>query len=118
SNSTRSDLTDPFLSADVPGWSPSKVRRRIATSVLLQLIDINEAGFRQRLTHPVHVEPEHARRQLSALAVFVSNALLALGDDIGGVLAPDHHDAVIVGDDGVAGHHVDPGTNHGNVDRA
>ena len=43
---------------------------------------------------------------------------LALGDHVGGVLAPDHHDAVIVGDHGIAGHDVDPGANHGHVDRA
>ena len=35
SNSTRSDLTRPFFSAAVPGWSPSRVLRRIATSALL-----------------------------------------------------------------------------------
>src|SRR5206468_5520653 len=118
SNATRSDRIEPFLSADVPGWSPSKVRKRIATSVFLELVDIDEAGLRQRLAHLVHVEPEHARRQLLALAVFVGDALLALGDDVGGVLAPDHHDAVIVGNDGVAGHHVDPRADHGNVDGA
>src|SRR5215216_3704294 len=118
SNSTRSDLTDPFLSAAVPGWSPSKVRRRIATSVFLQLVDIDEARLRQRLAHLVHVEAEHAGRQLLALAVFVGYAFFALGDDIGDVLASDHHDAVIIGNDCIAGHHVDPGANHGNIDGA
>ena len=35
SNETESDLIDPFFSAAVPGWSPSRVRRRIVTSVFL-----------------------------------------------------------------------------------
>src|SRR5215216_6659170 len=107
SNSTRSDLIDPFLSAVVPGWSPSRVRRRIATSVFLQLIDIDEAGLRQRLAHLVHVEPEHACRQLLALAVFVGDALLALSGHVRGVLAPDHHHTVVIGHHRIARHDID-----------
>src|SRR3954468_13754890 len=86
SNATRSDRIDPFLSAAVPGWSPSKVLRRIATSVFLQLVDIDETSLRQRLAHVIHVQTEHASGELLTLAVFVGHAFLALGDDVGDVL--------------------------------
>src|ERR1700680_3805666 len=59
SSVTRSDLIEPFFSADVPGWSPSKVRKRIVISIGQGFIEI-EARLRQRLAHIVHVEPERA----------------------------------------------------------
>src|SRR6266436_39749 len=92
SNSTRSDLIDPFFSAAVPGWSPSSVRRRMTTSVLLGLIDIDEACLRQRLAHVVHVEAELACSQLLALAVLIGVTLFAFRHDLGGILAADNHD--------------------------
>src|SRR5207342_2239555 len=116
SNSTRSDLIEPFFSTDVPGWSPSRVRRRNPTSVFLRLVDIDEARLRQGLTHIVHVESEFAFGEQLALALLVRGPLLALGHDIGGIPAPDHHDAVVIGDHGIAGKYVDPGADHRNVD--
>src|SRR5579864_7970568 len=103
SNSTISDLIDPFFNAAVPGWSPSKVRNRIAILLGLRLVDVDEAGLGQRLAHLVHVEPENAGRKLLALAIFVRMALLALDRDLGRVLPADHHDAVVIGDHGIAG---------------
>src|ERR1700682_902971 len=104
SNSTKPDLMAPLFSAFVPGWPPSSVRKRIVTSVLLRLVDIDEPGLLERLAHIVHVEPEHAGGELLALAVLVGKALFALRDDVGGILPPDHHDAIVIGDHGVAGH--------------
>src|ERR1700722_8629207 len=78
SSVTVSDLTDPFFSAVVPGWSPSKGRRRIAISLGLGIIEIDQAGLGQRLAHVVHVEPEHAGSQLLALALLVGLPLFAL----------------------------------------
>src|SRR5450631_3360430 len=63
SSVTRSDLIAPFFSADVPGWSPSKVRKRIVISIGQGFIEI------QRLAHIVHVEPERASGKLLALFV-------------------------------------------------
>src|SRR5664279_6646146 len=117
SNSTKSDLTVPFFSATVPGWSPSSVRSRIAISIF-RFVDIDEPGFRQRLAHVVHVEAELAFGELLALALLVGGALFALGHDVGGVLAADHDNAILIGDHGIAGHHVDAGADYGNVDRA
>src|ERR1700681_1150259 len=71
SSVTRSDLIAPFFSADVPGWSPSKVRKRIVISIGQGFIEIDEARLRQRLAHIVHVEPERASGKLLALALFV-----------------------------------------------
>src|ERR1700754_628859 len=93
SNETRSDLTDPFFSAAVPGWSPSKVRSCIVISIGLGIVDINESGLRQRVAHIVHVEPERAGGELLALALLVGVAPLRLGHDVGGILVADHHHA-------------------------
>src|SRR5712691_10318961 len=79
SSVTRSDLIEPSFSADVQAWSPSNVRSRIATSVLHRLVEIDEAGLGQRLAHIVHIEPEHAGRELLALALLIGLALFALG---------------------------------------
>src|SRR6478752_867544 len=118
SNATVSDLIAPFFNAAVPGWSPSSVRRRMATSVFLRLVDIDEAGLRQRLAHIVHVESELAFGEQLALALFVCGSLLAFCNHVGGIAAPDHHDPVVIGDHGIAGKHVDPGANHRHVDGA
>src|SRR5437763_9953781 len=115
---TRSDVMEPFFSAAVPGWSPSKVRSRIVTSVLLRLVDIDEAGLLERLAHIVHVEAEHACGQLLALALLVGVAFFSPHHDVRGIAAADDHDAVIVGDHGIAGDHVNAGADHGNVDGA
>src|SRR5215208_3711081 len=87
SNSTRSDLIDPFFSAAVHVWSPSSVRRRIATSVLLRLVDIDEARLRQGLAHIVHVEAQFAFGEQLALALLVRRALFTFCHHVGGVLA-------------------------------
>src|SRR6266481_9898683 len=118
SSVTRSDLIDPSFSAAVQGWSPSKVRSRIVTSIGLGLVEIDETGLRQGLAHLVHVEPKRACGELLALAVFVSRPLFSLGHDVGDILPADHHDAIVVGNHGIAGHNVDAGTHHGNVDGA
>src|SRR6266702_7056106 len=118
SSVTRSDLIEPSFSADVQAWSPSNVRRRIATSVLLRLVDIDEAGLGQRLAHIVHVEPEHAGGELLALALLIGLALFALGRDLTGILLPDNHDAVVVGDDGIARFNIDSIAYHGDIDGA
>src|ERR1700681_2330903 len=78
SSVTKSDLTDPSFSAAVQGWSPSKVRIRIVTSIGLGLVEIDEAGLRQGLAHFVHVEPKRAGSKLLALAVFVRRPLFSL----------------------------------------
>src|SRR6266481_5121512 len=118
SSVTRSDLIEPPFSADVQAWSPSIVRSRIATSVLLRLVDIDEAGLGQRPAHIVHVEPEHAGGELLALALLIGLALFALGRDLGGILLPDNHDTVVVGDHGIARFNIDSGAYHGDVDGA
>src|ERR1700756_2030324 len=76
---TRSDGSAPLLNAAVPGWSPSKVRKRIVKSVVLQLVDIDKARLLQGFAHVVHVEPEHAGCKLLAFSLFVGLALLTLG---------------------------------------
>src|ERR1700680_3469033 len=114
---TRSDLSDPSFSALVQGWSPSNVRNRIATSIRLRFVDIDEAGLRQGLAHVVHVEPEHAGSQFLPLAFLVGLAFFALGGDLAGIFPRDHHDAVVIGNHGIARSNVDPGTHHGHVDR-
>src|SRR5450631_3873271 len=96
SNSTNSDLIVPFFSAAVPGWSPSSVRSRIATSIF-RFVDIDEAGLRQRLAHVVHVEAELAVGELFALALLVGGALFAFCHDVGGILAANHDNAVLIG---------------------
>src|SRR5713226_4094836 len=103
SSVTKSDFTDPSFSAAVQGWSPSKVRSRIVTSIGLGLVDVNEARLGQRLAHLVHVEPEPARGELLALALLVGLTLLTLDSDLGGVFLRDHHDPVVIGDHGIAG---------------
>src|SRR5689334_3145738 len=118
SNSTRSDLIEPFFNALVPGWSPSSVRKRMAMLVFRQFVDVNQARLLQRLAHIVHIEPEHAGGELLALAVLVGMALLAPGDDLGGVLAADDHNAVIVSDHGISRHHIDAGADHRDVHRS
>src|SRR6202171_5296295 len=70
SSVTRSDLIAPFFSADVPGWSPSKVRKRIVISIGQGFIEIDEARLRQRLAHILHVEPEGARGQVAGAGLF------------------------------------------------
>src|SRR5258707_13531377 len=106
SNRTKSELIAPLFKPAVQGWSPSKVRRRKVMSVVLRLVEIDETRFLQGFAHVVHVEPEHAGRELLALALLVGLALLALDDDIGGILAAAHHHAVIIGDHGLAPHPV------------
>src|ERR1700719_2541262 len=91
SNATKSDLIAPLLSAAVQGWSPSRVRRRMVTSVALRFVDIDQARLLERLAHVVHVEPEHTGGELLAFGVLVGVALLALCHDIGGILAAEHH---------------------------
>src|SRR5229473_443472 len=91
SSVTRSDLTDPSFSAAVQGWSPSKVRSRIVTSIGLGLVEIDEAGLRQGLAHLVHVEPDLACSELLALAFFVRRALFSLGHDVADIFPADHH---------------------------
>src|ERR1700681_4407479 len=118
SSVTESDLTEPFFSAAVQGWSPSNVRRCIVTSIGLVIVDIDEAGLRQRLAHIVHVEPELAGSKLLALALLIGMALLRLGRHVGGILVADHDHTVIVRDHGIARHHVDAGADQGNVDGA
>src|SRR5258705_10140827 len=71
SSVTRSDLIEPSFSAEVQAWSPSNVRSRIATSVLLRLVDIDEAGLGQRLAHIIHVEPQHAGGAPLALPLLI-----------------------------------------------
>src|ERR1700722_2138651 len=117
SNSTESDLIEPFFSATVPGWSPSKVRKRIAISIGLGFVDVDKAGFGERLAHLVHVEPEHAGSQLLPLALLVRLTFLGLRQNLGGILSAHHHHAVVVGNDRVARMHVDAGTDHGDIDR-
>src|SRR5258708_23145497 len=70
-SATRSDLIAPFFSADVPGWSPSKVRKRIVISIGHGFIETDKTRLLQRLVHIVHVEPERASGKLLALALFV-----------------------------------------------
>src|SRR5882724_7456988 len=118
SSVTRSDLIDPSFSADVQAWSPSNVRSRIAISIGLGIIEIDETGLGQRLAHIIHVEPEHAGGELLALALFIRLALFALGRDLAGILLPDNDDAVVVGDHGIARFNIDSGAYHGNVDGA
>src|SRR5260221_11222353 len=98
SSVTRSDLIEPSFSADVQAWSPSNVRSRIATSVLLRLVEIDEAGLGQRLAHIVHVEPEHAGGELLALSLPIGLALFALGLDLPGIILPGNQDTLAVGD--------------------
>src|SRR3981081_901431 len=81
SSVTRSDLIEPFFSADVPGWSPSKVRKRIVISIGQGFIEIDEARLLQRLAHIVHVEPPRARGTRLALCLFLRPAVLSLGRD-------------------------------------
>src|SRR5882724_3648628 len=107
SNSTKSDLIDPFFNAAVHGWSPSNLRKRIATSIGLRLVDIDEAGLGQWLTHLIHVEPEHAGGQLLALAFLVSLALFTLGCDLAGIPFTHHHDAIVIGNHGITGMNID-----------
>src|SRR5229473_556603 len=118
SSVTKSDLIEPFFSAAVQRWSPSRVRKCIATSVGLGFIDIDEARLRQGLAHIVHVEPEHAGSQLLALAFFVGLALFALGGDLAGIFLAHHHDAIVIGDHGIAGVNIDPRAYDGDVDGA
>src|SRR3954453_23577349 len=81
SNETRSDLTDPFFSAAVPGWSPSKTRSCIVISIGLGIVEIDQSSLRQRVPHIVHVEPKRAGGELLALAVLIGVALFRLGHD-------------------------------------
>src|SRR3981189_3116095 len=118
SSVTRSDLIEPPFSADVQGWSPSSVRSRIATSVLLRLVDIDEAGLGQRLAHIVHVEPERAGGELLALALLIGLTLFALGRDLTGIVLPDNHDAVVVRPHGIPRSNIDSLAYHGDVDGA
>src|SRR3981081_2962420 len=118
SSVTRSDLIEPSFSADVQAWSPSNVRSGIATSVLLRLVDIDEAGLGQRLAHIVHVEPEHAGGKLLALALLACLARFAFVPDPTGILLPDNDDAVVVGDHGIARFNIDSSGYHGDVDGA
>src|ERR1700681_2130161 len=69
SSVTRSGLIEPFFSAEVPGWSPSKVRKRIVMSIGQGFIEIDKARLRQRPAHIVHVEPGRASGKLLALAL-------------------------------------------------
>src|ERR1700704_6817260 len=75
SSVTRSDLIEPSFSADVQAWSPSNVRSRIATSVLLRLVDIDEAGLGQRLAHIVHVQALDAGGELLGRSLLLRPAL-------------------------------------------
>src|SRR5665213_4114788 len=118
SSVTESDLTDPCFSAVLPGWSPSKVRRRIVISLRLGIVEIDEAGLGQWLAHVVHVEPEHAGGKLLAFALFVGVALFALGHDVANISLSDNHDAIIIGDHGIARLDIDAGADHGDVDGA
>src|SRR5260370_24562680 len=106
SSVTRSDLIEPFFSADVPGWSPSKVRKRIVISIGQGFIEIDEARLLQRLAHIVHVEPEHANGKLLAPPLFVGLSMFALGRALGGFLPAHDPDAIAIGDHGVSGHHI------------
>src|SRR3981189_1428002 len=69
SSVTRSDLIEPFFSAKVPGWAPSKVRKCIVISIGQGFIEIDKARLLQRLAHIVHVEPGHASGKLLARPV-------------------------------------------------
>src|SRR6185437_14392536 len=114
SSVTKSDLTDPSFSAAVHGWVPSNVRSRVVISVL-RLVDIDEAGLRERLAHAVHVQPEFAGREFFSLALLVGVALFAFCHDVSDIPAAHHDDAIVIGDHGIAGMHVDAGADHGNV---
>src|SRR6267142_4204031 len=123
SSVTRSDLIDPSFSADVQAWSPSNVGSRIAISIGLGIIDlgiidIDETGLGQRLAHIIHVEPEHAGGELLALALLIGLTLFAPGRDLTGIVLPDNHDAVVVGDHGIARFNIDSGAYHRDVDGA
>ena len=39
-------------------------------------------------------------------------ALFTLGGDLAGIFPPDDHNAIVVGDDGIAGMNIDPSANH------
>src|ERR1700730_6892401 len=86
SSVTESDLIHPSFSADVHAWAPRNVRSRLAISIGLGIIEIDEAGLGQRLAHVVHVEPEHAGGELLALALLIGLALLALRSDLARLL--------------------------------
>src|SRR3978361_2321320 len=118
SSVTESDLTAPLFRAAVPGWSPSNVRKCAVTSVGLGIVEIDQAGLRQRFAHLVEVEAEHAGSQLPTLAVFLCKTLLAFGGDLPCIPLPHHDNSVIVSNHGIAGFDIDACADHGNVDGA
>ena len=81
-------------------------------------VDVLQAGRLQRLAHLVHVEAQHAGRELGALLAFVGLARLGR---IGHLLryrgGNDDH-AVVVGHDHVARVDQRAGADHRDVDRA
>src|SRR5436305_14123310 len=79
---TRSDVMEPFFSAAVQGWSACKVRSRIVTSVLLRLVDIDEADLLERRADIVHIEDAHACGQLLELALLAGVPLFSPHRDV------------------------------------
>src|SRR5664279_2997004 len=45
-------------------------------------------------------------------------ALFSLGSDLAGMLVPDHHDSIVVGDHGIARFNIDSCADHRDVDGA
>src|SRR3954470_2408903 len=87
------------------------------SAAMFSSVDIFQPGLRERLTHLVHVEPEHAACQLFALVGFVG---LARFRRIGRLLrnARWHDDdAIHVGHDDIAGIDRRTGANHRDVHR-
>src|SRR5690606_523108 len=72
----------------------------------------------ERLPEAVHVEAELAGGEALALIFLLSLARLGLFEHLGGIGAPDHADAVVVGYDHIARLDIGAGTDHGHVDAA
>src|SRR5579863_4221562 len=81
-------------------------------------VDVFEAGFGERLTHLVHVEPEHAGGELGALVALVGFARRGGFGRLHRPFGRDDHDPVVVGDDRIARVHQRAGADDRNVDRA
>ncbi len=58
------------------------------------------------------------RRRAAGACLPRRRGAFRLSPDIGDILAADDHNAVIIGDHGIAGHDIDAGADHGHVDRA
>ena len=79
-------------------------------------LDIFQSPRGEALAHFVNVEADLAGDEALALVFLVDETRLGLFQHVRGVGAPDHANAVVIGDDYVAGLDIGAGADHGNVD--